>query len=67
MANQLEMAIVQSILHLYSLRWSQRRIARELEIDREKTLRVLCELPAADKSERPSRLAAGKSQRTWLK
>jgi len=35
MANQLEMAIVQSILHLYSLRWSQRRIARELGIDRE--------------------------------
>ena len=41
MANQLEMAIVQSILHLYSLRWSQRRIARELQIDRETVRRCL--------------------------
>jgi transposase len=41
MANQLEMAIVQSILHLYSLRWSQRRIACELQIDRETVRRCL--------------------------
>lgn len=34
MANQLKMAIVRAILHLYSLHWSQRRIAAELEIDR---------------------------------
>jgi hypothetical protein len=29
MANQLKMAIIQSILQLRALRWSQRRIARE--------------------------------------
>ena len=34
MANVLMMAIVQSILHLHSLQWSRRRIARELGIDR---------------------------------
>jgi transposase len=33
MANQLKMAVIQSILHLHSLRWSQRRIAGELDID----------------------------------
>jgi len=31
---ELKMAMIQSILHLHSLRWSQRRIARELDIDR---------------------------------
>jgi len=35
MANELKMAIVQSILHLYSLRWSQRRIAVALGIHRD--------------------------------
>ena len=30
MANQLNMATVQSILHLHSSRWSGRRIAEEL-------------------------------------
>ncbi len=34
MANVLKMAMIQSILHLHSLRWSQRRIARELDLDR---------------------------------
>lgn len=34
MANVLKMAIVQSILHLHSLQWSRRRIARELGVDR---------------------------------
>ena len=38
MANRLKMATVQAILQLHSLRWSQRRIAEELEIDR-KTVR----------------------------
>ena len=41
MANQLRMAIVQSILHLHSLQWSQRRIARELGIHRETVGRYL--------------------------
>lgn len=43
MANQLRMAIVQSILHLHSLQWSQRRIARELGIHRETVGRYLLE------------------------
>ena len=34
MANELKMAIVESIRRLLSLRWSQRRIAKELGIDR---------------------------------
>jgi len=34
MANELKMAIVESIRQLLSLRWSQRRIAEELGIDR---------------------------------
>ena len=35
MANVLKMALIESILSLHALRWSQRRIARELEVDRE--------------------------------
>lgn len=34
MANVLKMALIESILSLHALRWSQRRIARELKIDR---------------------------------
>jgi hypothetical protein len=34
MANQLKMAKILSIEQLHALRWSQRRIARELGIDR---------------------------------
>ncbi len=51
MANQLKMAIVQSILHLHSLRWSQRRIAAELRIDRETVSRYV---RLAASSTRPS-------------
>jgi transposase len=41
MSNHLKMAIVQAILHLRSLRWSQRRIAVELKIDRKTVQRHL--------------------------
>jgi transposase len=41
MANQLKMAIVQAILQLHALGWSQRRIATELQIDRETVARYL--------------------------
>jgi transposase len=34
MANELKMAIIESILQLHALRWSARRIARQLGIDR---------------------------------
>ena len=43
MANRLKMAIVHSIHHLHSLDWSQRRIARELGIDRETVRQYLLE------------------------
>jgi transposase len=35
MANVLKMALIESILSLHAQRWSQRRIARELGVDRE--------------------------------
>ena len=41
MSNRLAMATVQAILQLHSLRWSQRRIAEELEIDRKTVRRYL--------------------------
>jgi transposase len=41
MANVLKMAIVQSIQQLHAAGWSQRRIARELEIDRGTVARYL--------------------------
>ncbi len=48
MANQLKMAIVQTILRLHALGWSQRRIARELAMDRETVRRyVACGETAA--------------------
>ena len=34
MANELKMAIIESILQLHALHWSARQIARELGIDR---------------------------------
>jgi transposase len=41
MANRLKMAIIHSIQLLHSLHWSQRRIARELGIDRETVRKYL--------------------------
>ena len=41
MSNQLKMAQVQSILALHGLGWSQRRIARKLEVDRETVARYV--------------------------
>jgi transposase len=41
MANRLKMATVQSILSLHARGWSQRRIARELGVDRESVARHL--------------------------
>jgi len=45
MANVLKMAIVQSIQPLQAADWSQRRIARELEIDRVTAARYLRAAP----------------------
>ena len=41
MANQLKMANIHSIFLLHSMHWSQRRIARELGIDRETVRKYL--------------------------
>ena len=41
MANQLKMATVQSILTLHGRGWSQRRIAVELDVDRETVSRYV--------------------------
>jgi transposase len=81
MANQLKMAIVQAILQLHALRWSQRRIAAELEIDRGTVRRYLsrhvggpnaaippsgCECPnAATGTEPPARLDHAASSIEW--
>ena len=48
MANQLKMAIVQSILSLHAQGWSGRRIALALEINRETVSRYLRQHRAAD-------------------
>jgi len=49
MANQLKMAVVQAILTLQGLGWSQRRIAQELGIDRETVARYVHAPPADSK------------------
>jgi transposase len=41
MANVLKMALIESILSLHALRWSQRRIAVELRVDRETVRKYL--------------------------
>ena len=41
MANQLTMALIDTIKHLREQGWSRRRIARELDIDRETVARHL--------------------------
>lgn len=56
MANQLKMAIVQAIQQLRALRWSQRRIARELGIDRGTVARYV---QALHRDSKPAILPAG--------
>jgi transposase len=60
MANQLKMAIVQSIQQLYALGWSQRRIARQLGIDRGTVKRHLDLLRnATDSISKPAKAPTG--------
>ena len=47
MANQLKMALVDTIQRLHQQGWSKRRIARELGIDRETVARHLAAKPAS--------------------
>jgi hypothetical protein len=56
MANRLNMAIVETIQRLHASGWSQRRIARELAIDRETVRRYLS---CGEKSPKPAILPAG--------
>jgi transcriptional regulator with XRE-family HTH domain len=49
MANQLKMALIETILTLQRRGWSQRRIARELDIDRETVGRYLRMAESASK------------------
>ena len=49
MSNHLKVAIIDTIASLYRRGWSQRRIARELEIDRETVARYLKQAQAAPK------------------
>lgn len=59
MANRLKMAMVQSILTLHERGWSQRRIAVELDVDRETVSRYVelarqASPPAADSISKPA-------------
>ena len=46
MANRLKMALIDTIQRLRQQKWSQRRIAKELQIDRETVARYLAQLEA---------------------
>jgi biotin operon repressor len=48
MANRLKMAMMQALVALILRGWSQRRIARELGIDRETVARYVQQLRLAD-------------------
>lgn len=56
MANKLKMADIQAILRLHALRWPQRRIARELGIDRGTVAKAVRNAPADPK---PAKLPTG--------
>ena len=49
MSNHLKVAMIDIISSLHRKGWSQRRIARELEIDRETVARYLKQIPPAPK------------------
>jgi hypothetical protein len=53
MSNHLEMAMMHSIMTLHQRGWSQRRIARELDIDRETVARHLGSAKAAGGGSNP--------------
>ncbi len=65
MANELKMAIVESILQLRALHWSARRIARELSIDRGTVRKYLKRSGAASKPAIPPAGSAGSKPATY--
>jgi len=65
MANELKMAIVESILQLRTLHWSARRIARELGIDRGTVGRYLQRSESASKPAIPPAGSSGPKPATF--
>ena len=65
MANVLEMAIVQAIQQLHAAKWSQRRIARELGIDRSAVARCLKALQSGPKPAIPPTGSEGSKAATF--
>jgi transposase len=65
MANALKMAIIQSIKQLHAAGWSQRRIARELEIDRGTVARYLRPPPPDPKPAIPPAGSSGSNAATF--
>jgi transposase len=65
MANALKMAMVQSIQQLHAAGWSQRRIARELEIDRGTVARHLRPPPPDPKAAIPPTGSEGSNAATF--
>src|ERR1700730_17556791 len=64
MANILKMAKIQSIRQLHAANWSQRRIARELELDRGTVARYLQSAPANPKAAIPPAGSGGANAAT---
>ena len=50
MANQLKMAVLETLLRLHAQGWSQRRIARELGVDRAAVARHIHQATSVAKS-----------------
>lgn len=59
MANKLKMADFQAILQLHSLRWSQRRIARELGINRSTVAKAI---QRAEADSKPAKVLTGSEE-----
>lgn len=66
MANVLKMALIESILSLHAQRWSQRRIARELEVDRETVRKYLRQHLAGSKPANAPTGSDGSKPATFL-
>jgi transposase len=66
MANVLKMADIQAIRQLRAAKWSQRRIARELDIDRGTVARYLRPAPADPNAAIPPTGSGGSNAATYL-
>lgn len=66
MANVLKMALIESVLSLHAQHWSQRRIARELQIDRETVRKYLRERLSGAKPANAPTGSGGSKPATFL-